>query len=299
MSSLQTYTGSNRPSSPAPGDAIYLTDANKIAVYDGDISEWRLFSSDGLVYNNAGPNELHYTGGIFDLNTAPYYVSTSPDMHFDASFINGSEATNLINGDAVSAWGNRSGNANFNLSQGSTSLTPIFYDSGTIKGVYFDSADYFNLANSYSLTAGSSTTQIIVHTNLASGNSISGLSPASHGNANAFFVGGGQNGAIKMGAKSIANPPTFSGTNPNLHIVRKTGLTFEYWYQGGTKHDTQTASSSFSNTFTKMFTLYNTAGLNARIHECLVFPESLSIEDLNKIRGYLESKYSLGTTAIS
>lgn len=299
MSNLPTYTGVTRPSSPTAGDAIYLSDINKLGIYDGDISDWRLFNSDSVVYNSAGPSELHYAGGLFDLTSAQYYLATAPAMHFDATYIDGSTtAGNPSNGGSVSTWGDRSGNSvDYSLTQVSASMTPDYYDFASLKGVNLDSLDYFNLNNSFSVTSASDVTQIMVHTNSNNSGKISGLSPSGHTNADAFFVGGGQNGSIQMGAGAISPQPTLSTTAPNLHIVRKTGTTFDYWYQGGAKHDT--GSRTVNNTFTKMFTTYNTAGIDSRVHEVLVFASALSNAELEKVRNYLDTKYSLNSTTIS
>ena len=299
MSSLPTYTGATRPSSPSAGDAIYLSDVNKFAIYDGDISDWRLFNSDGLVYNTAGPNELHYTGGLYDSTSAQYYVATAPIMHFDAGYMDGNTATgNPSHGDVVGTWGDRSGNViDYSLSQISATLQSDYYDINSLKGVTLSDAGSFNLANSLAVTTTSDLTQIIVHTDTSGSGRISGLSPNSHQNAHALFVGGGGNGPLKMGGSNISNPPTGSSTHPNLHIVRKDGDTFDYWYQGGPRHDTGTRT--VNNTFTKMFTTYSTSGIDSRIHEVIIFSAAISVGDLEKIRGYLDNKYSLNSTTIS
>ena len=299
MSNLPTYTGVTRPTSPTLGDAIYLTDANKFAIYDGDISDWRYFNPDSIVYNSAGPSELHYTGGLYDSTSAQYYVATAPIMHFDAAYMDGGTAAgNPSNGAKVLTWGDRSGNStDYSLSQTSASLQPDYYDVSSLKGVTLGGSAYFNLASSLSVTQSSDFTQIIVHTDNSGNSKISGLSPNSHANANAFFVGGGGNGALKMGGSDISSPPTFSSTNPNLHIVRKTGTTFDYWYQGGPRHDT--GSRTVNNTFTKMFTTYNSLGIDSRIHEVVIFSAAISVADLEKIRSYLDNKYSLNSTTLS
>lgn len=299
MSKIPTYTGATRPTSPAAGDAIYLTDANKFAIYDGDVSDWRYFQPDTVVYNSAGPSELHYTGGLYDSTSAQYYVATAPIMHFDASFMDGNTAAgNPSNGVVVGTWGDRSGNStDYSLSQSSASIQPDYYDSGSLKGVTLGGSDSFNLANSLAVTSTSDFTQIIVHTDTSGSGRISGLSPNSHANANGFFVGGGGNGPLKMGGSNISSPPTFSSTNPNLHIVRKTGTTFDYWYQGGARHDT--GSRTVNNTYTKMFTTYSTAGIDSRIHEVIIFSAAISVADLEKIRSYLDNKYSLNSTTLS
>lgn len=165
MSSLPTYTGATRPSSPSAGDAIYLSDVNKLAVYDGDISDWRIFNSDSVLYNSAAPNELHYAGGIYDQVSANYYLDVSPTIHLDGAFIDGSDATNNpASGSAVSTWVDRSGGSvSYNLTQ-STGSAQATFDAVTEgkNSLSFSAGDNYSLSSNYTGAAGQDYTAVYV-----------------------------------------------------------------------------------------------------------------------------------------
>jgi len=242
-----------------------------------------------------GANALNYPNGIFFSPLATYYISTQPIMHFDSDYMDGADdANNPTNGaTGLSSWGDRSGGAtNYDLSQATAAEQPTYYSVGGLTGVTFDSGDYFDLANS--ITTPTSLTQVIIATNTdVNENSLIGLATDSTAatSVNTLFGTGGQYGTqIKLGGTSqTTNQPTFSQTNPNIHVVTKAGTNWKYWYQGGSSVYDITAS--YSKTLTTLGAGYYT-GLDARIHEVLVFNSTLSISDLNVIKDYANNKYS-------
>ena len=241
-----------------------------------------------------GTNALHYPNGIFFDSGANYYISTQPIMHFDADYIDGADsANNPANTTALSSWGDRSGGStNYDLSQATGTKQPLFYDVGGLTGVTFDTTDHFALATS--LVLPSNLTQVILATNIdLSENSLSGLTPASETCATAFFTTGGACGGTSIrlaGTNQTTSVPTFSTSNPNIHVVTKSNTAYKYWHQGGSALYSITAS--FSMTATKMFSHYLNAGPDTRIHETLVFDSTLSVSDLNVIKDYANNKYS-------
>lgn len=290
MSSLPTYTGATRPSSPSAGDAIYLSDVNKLAVYDGDISEWRTFNSDGLVYNAAAPNELHYTGGLYDSTSASYYLDVAPIMHFDATFINGSDSSgNPTVGDAVTSWSDRSGSATgINLSQATASEQGLYDSTSGIYGVKQASTGYYDLSSTYTL--GSQLTQIIIASDPDNTDKIAGLTPSSETCADTFFNLGGACGTTVRLSGQAGNSLTLDA-GPSIHTVTRNGTAHNYWYQGGSAHTSKTAT--FNLTATKMFSTYSNNGTSALIHEVLVFDSELTLAQLNKVKDYVNNKYSI------
>jgi hypothetical protein len=241
-----------------------------------------------------GANALNYPNGIFFNPLATYYISTQPIMHFDADYIDGADdANNPTNGATLTAWSDRSGGVtNYNLSQTTAAEQPTYYSVAGLTGVTCDSGDYFDLATS--LATPTSLTQVIIATNTdVSENSLIGLSPDSTSatSANTLFGTGGAYGTqIKLGGTGqTTNQPTFSQTDPNIHVVTKSGTAWKYWYQGGSSVYSITAS--YSTTLTTMFAGYF-QGVDARIHEVLVFDSTLSISDLNIIKNYANTKYS-------
>ena len=241
-----------------------------------------------------GANALNYPNGIFFNPLATYYISTQPIMHFDADYIDGADdANNPTNGATLTTWGDRSGGVtNYDLSQTTAAEQPTYYSVAGLTGVTCDSGDYFDLATS--LATPTSLTQVIIATNTdVSENSLIGLSPDSTSatSANTLFgTGGGYGTQIKLGGTSqTTNQPTFSQTDPNIHVVTKAGTAWKYWHQGGSSVYSITAS--YSTTLTTMFAGYY-QGVDARIHEVLVFNSTLSISDLNIIKNYANTKYS-------
>ena len=77
MSTLNTIANAaNRPASPSDGDTLYQIDTKQIIVYD--TNTWRVFGADDAEgYDLDGTNVL----------------TKSPVFHFDAGFINGTDAT--------------------------------------------------------------------------------------------------------------------------------------------------------------------------------------------------------------
>lgn len=290
MSSLPTYTGATRPSSPSAGDAIYLSDVNKLAVYDGDISDWRTFNSDGLIYNAAAPNELHYAGGLYDSTSASYYLDVSPIMHFDANFMNGLDASgNPTVGGAVASWSDRSGSATgISLSQAAASRQGLYDSTSGIYGLKQASTGFYDLSSNYILS--SQLTQIIIASDPDNTEKISGLTPATETCANTLFNLGGACGTTVRLAGAAGNSLTLDA-GPSIHTVTRNGSAHNYWYQGGSVHTSKTAN--FSMTATKMFSTYSNIGTSALIHEVLVFESELTLAQLNKVKDYVNNKYSI------
>lgn len=290
MSSVPTYTGATRPTSPSAGDAIYLSDVNRFAIYDGDISDWRTFNSDGLVYNAAAPDELHYTGGLYDSTSASYYLDVSPVMHFDANFMNGSDASgNPTPGTAVTSWSDRSGSvAGINLSQATASRQGLYDSTSGIQGVKQSSVGFYDLSSSYILQT--ELTQIIISSDPDNSQKISGLTPATETCADTLFNLGGACGTTVRLAGAAGNSLTLDA-GPSIHTVTRNGSAHNYWYQGGSVNTSKTAN--FSMTATKMFSTYANTGTSALIHEVLVFESELTLAQLNKVKDYVNNKYSI------
>lgn len=294
MSSLPTYTGATRPTSPSAGDAIYLSDVNKFAIYDGDISEWRTFNSDGLVYNSAAPNELHYANGIYDNQSATYYINTQPKAHYDASFINGYDALgNPANSGVVSSWGDRSGNSN-NLSQSNATNQPLFDSSSSNlnskPSVVFDgSNDFLNLTNSITLTADFSMLVVLKNINatqaVAFGNAVSYTDVPWHRHSN------GSDYVFSVNSGARTDP-----SNASVIAMTRASSAVKLYQNGGTPAYTTTNSTQGT------ITVFGDSSLqhqNGEIAEAILFDSMISLTDLNTIHSYFANKYGLTTSTIS
>lgn len=289
MSQLQTIKSNSRPTSPVEGSVFYETDTKRILVYAQ--GTYHVYNRDSLSYSTGGIDELHYPTGIYGDSSSLYYLTSSPIMHFDAKYIDGVDAdNNPANGVSLSSWGDRSGGStNYDLS---TATQPRFYDVGGLLGVTFSTGDNFTLANSIALP--SNLTQIIIATNTdVTENSLAGLTPVQETCAGSLFTVGGACGGANIrlaGTTQTTSVPTFSTSNPNIHVVTKSNAAYKYWHQGGSALYSITAS--FNMTATKMFSHYNDLGSDTRIHEALVFDSTLSVSDLNIIKDYANNKYS-------
>lgn len=294
MSSLPTYTGATRPSSPSAGDAIYLSDVNKLAVYDGDISEWRTFNSDGLVYNAAAPNELHYANGIYDSSSANYYINTQPKAHYDASFMNGFDGSgNPADSGVVSSWGDRSGNSN-DLSQSNATNQPLFVSSSSNlnlkSSVIFDgSNDFLNLTSTITLATDFS--MLVVLKN------IDGNKAAAFGNATAYSAvpwhrhTNGSDYVFQANSGVKTDPTTAS-----VIAMTREGTSVKLYQNGGTPAHTTSSSTSGSITVFGDSSLQHHSG---EIAEAILFDSMISLADLNTIHSYFANKYGFTTSTIS
>jgi hypothetical protein len=308
MSSLPTYTGETRPSSPTPGDAIYLSDVNRIAVYDGDISEWRLFNSDGLVSNAAGPGELHYANGIYDSTSAPYYLDVSPLMHFDGKYIDGADSSNNpANGIAVTTWSDRSGGVvNYDLTQ-STGSTQAIFDTVTEgqNSLLFSSGDFYSLGTTYSGVSGEDYTAVYIAKIPGTTNKDMSYSPLCNGNTpssiwfNAKAYGDVVHGGTSMGFHNGSNdlglemPTVF---NPlHLFIVQRSSSTITA-YVGGSNQQWSYSSINTAATISEFgrASTYPTIG---NIFEVMFFDSALSTANLNAITNYAANKYGISTNS--
>ena len=144
-SDVSSGTAANLPSSPSVGDIFLETDTGKIRWWNGSV--WSTFNFDSQLDPNFAANQLSYSGGLF--TSSNYNISVQPQMHFDASFLDGADqANNPANGSAVSTWGDRSGQStNYDASQSNASEQPTFVVSGDDKYVSFDGGDDLDLAN--------------------------------------------------------------------------------------------------------------------------------------------------------
>ena len=128
-STLLTCTSSTRPASPSAGDTLFETDTNKIIVYSG--SDWKEY--------DPTEGELAYPSGLYTTGT-PYVITTQPDMHYDATRINGVDASgNPAFGGAVSSWQDRSGNSR-DADQATAADQGSFIEIGGNKGIRMPSS---------------------------------------------------------------------------------------------------------------------------------------------------------------
>jgi len=294
MSSVPTYTGATRPTSPSAGDAIYLSDVNRLAIYDGDISDWRLFNSDGVVYNAAAPNELHYTGGIYDSPSASYYLETAPIYHLDASIINGQDGSgNPANSSAIPAWVDRVNLVSGTQATASKQALYVPSDSSANNkaGVRFDGTDFYSLDSSLSPA---SVTYIVVTKSDPTITYSVGLSGSQFQASywfkytnNSDYVFGASKGNFTTQAQLEA---------PNIYIVTRAGTATEFRINGGAAlwSGTQVGAVTVSKLG------YNHLNYHTGvIYEIVLCDQELTDSDLDTTISYLGNKYGITTSAVS
>ena len=301
MSNLPTYTAGTKPASPAPGDVIYLSDTNKLAVYDGDISDWRLFNSDALVFNSAAPNEINYAGGLYDDPAANYYLDVSPIMHFDANFINGVDSSgNPAQGQPVVTWNDRSQSSlGIDLTQPEAVKQGDYDNSQGTAGVQNQATGFYELTQPFNRIA--SLTQVIVSSDPMSTGKLTALTTDPESCATAIInIGGVCN--FTLGARATTGPALPAA--PSLHVsIRDEGTLDNLYYLNGGAVAAST-NGSFGNTsptydYVKMFSQYLRTGTGMLVHEVMIFDQALTTAQLNVIRGYVNVKHGLSVSTFT
>lgn len=286
---VNSGTAANLPSSPATGDVYLETDTGKLRWWDG--TYWSTFNYDVQYDPNYAANQLGYSGGLFA--STNYSITTQPHMHFDAAILDGSDkANNPTSGSAVSAWGDRSGQAtNFDASQATGSAQPTFNVSGNDKYVTFDGGDVLNLANNNDRAAGNEFTLVTVAQAASSGANHYMMpnvdSPTYSSVQLGYYTGTNQYHvrATKLGA---VGQDYYS--NLNLLVVTRDSNNLVTIYRDG-------GSSLFNTTKATVFN-FNSLGRSGGtyttgdFYEVLMFNSVLSNSDLNTINSYLSNKYS-------
>ena len=256
-------------------------------------------SSGGMpAAGGGGTDELNYPTGIWSSAGATYYIGTSPDMHFDASILDGADAgNNPANGAAVSTWGDRSGNTiDYDATQASASSQPTFADAGAGPGskpAVTWATDELDLATVPPAsdgweTAGSFTAIYVSQATGSASNVMQGsgytYSFWMYFNSQDWICGN------YLGV-SYSTPNDF-----NMHTIHRDGTSAEFFESGGTSLYGPASQTRTMNIKKIGKTYLSHAGT---ISEILIFDSALSTADLNVIRLYIANKYSLTTAAFT
>ena len=274
---------------------MFETDTNRIIVWDDNDSVWRVYNSDSIALNTLGTNELHYPLGLWSSASATHYISVSPEIHFDASIMDGADsANNPSDGGSVSSWGNRSGSStSYTATQASAGSQPTWASSsnGSKPAVIFDGGDKLTLANEW--TGAGDFTQITVsksdHANKAVVTAEVGSAYAStvwwrySGNTDDYFLGN-------------RDAHRFETETFHMHTITRTGTTYDIRENGGSAINTATDSTTVK--VGQIGNIY-LEGHDGDISEILVFNSQLSNSNLSKIGDYIDAKYGLSTATFS
>lgn len=270
------------------------TDAGAVVVYDS--GSWRTFVNEA----NAASDELHYPGGLFTNSGAPYYISTAPEMHFDASRLDGSDsANNPSDGTAVATYGNRSGSAtSYTATQTTASRQPLYKESGGLSYLQI-SNDYLTLANAKSVASSDDLTVIQVGKRTADWYATILADSTKYGHEGCAYYLIGTNSHYLMGTPNTS--AAFTNVDlTSLHILvsQRSGGSFSVWLNSGAAKLSGTSNTQSRN-LDRLFAGSNTSAIKGDYYETLYFDSALSVSDLNKVRGYLANKYSITSTDFS
>ena len=277
------------------------TDAGAIVVYDS--GSWRTFANEA---GGGNTNEIHYSGGLFTDSSAPYYISTAPEIHFDAAILDGADsANNPADGTAVSTYGNRSGSAtSYTATQSTASYQPTYKESGGLSFVQVGdgttrATKYMELANGKSIGSSDDLTVIQVGKRTLEwyGTVLADSSAFSYLKSAYYLIG--TNSHYLMG--TLNSSTTFTDTDLNsLHIIvsQRNSGSFSVWLNSGAAKISG-VSNTASATYNRLFQGSNANAIQGDYYETLYFDSALSVSDINIVRGYLANKYSITSSNFS
>ena len=308
-----------RPGSPSDGDMYYQADLQQIVLYDGTATAWKVYTPDAAPYDLDGTNVLTVT----------------PEFHYDASMINGTDATgNPSNNTALAVrWYSRAG-GDVGTAVSPASAQFQYYSSGVNSKPYVDipatadmvyqlgpiSAHAFTGDFTFMFVAiksGSDTgSNMAIPVEMAAGKlwfnfTSTGhdwLYGTTHGNLDrpSINLNNSGGGAAEMTYARTNGAGTTNDIARQLMITRSSGDT-DLWVEG----NNQNSSLGTTNTETGYigddvagtnFTGAVLGGANAsyrasdmHIYEYAAWQSNLSAADKNKIIAYVNTKYGSGT----
>ena len=303
-------TIANTAARPTPSDGMirYQQDIQSLIVYDSGASAWKVFTPDAVDYDLDGTNVMDNT----------------PLFHFDASMVNGVDATEnpanaqqfdtTVDSDNPTGgvWTSRSGSV-VTVAQTSASLQPTYYTSGTNSKPYFAVASDILVLDPQITTNGPWT--IFAVMDKTSGSSynltVSGdMTEIAAGASTWFHYGSNSKDYLRFAATGNVNasPPTIAdgvgngGTATTVYseLIRMFIITKgaddnidAFFVDGNNAGAVTTNNYSLPGVlWTQLFktkTYYHTGDF----YECAVWEHKLSDADKNKLISYVNTKYDL------
>ena len=312
MSKIKTTTSTTRPPDAATGELFFETDTNRLIFWDG--SKYHVYNRDSLIQTTGGTDELHYPQGLYSDDTATYYLSQSPMLHFDASHMNGVDKTQLYAHDAwAEYWNDRTQN-NYqyrelasgvdaemdlnqsNLMSGNTNSMPCVKDNG---------AYWTPTGGAPQTISGDVTTFFVLQPNNPNNYVTPGPYDSWYNNNNTTANQTYTHLKARFGANTGATPnPAWTNTGetswvdwrlavdqstgPGLYIARNSDLGNQVWRPDSRgNHVPMTVGQTSAEG--DLSTLGHTYG--QWMYEIMFFDTALSIADVNKVKSYLQNKY--------
>lgn len=248
----------------------------------------------------AGTNDLHYTGGIYFNSSATYYISTAPEVHFDAAILDGSNpANNPTTGSAVSSFGNRSGSStNYDASQSTGANQPTYRLSSGLSFVEVAASNFLDLASTLGVSSSADLTLIQVAKRTGDF-----YATALHDSSQFQYQGSAyssiNNLHYMMGTSNSST--SFADVDLNsLHIIvsQRNSGSWTVWLNSGSAKLTGTTNTASAN-LNRLYQGSNTTAVVGDYYETLHFQSALSVSDINIVRAYLANKYSITSSAFS
>lgn len=251
-------------------------------------------TSSGAPAGGALTDELAYPGGLW--TESNYEVSVQPYFHFDASILDGADASNNPSaGTSVATWGDRSGQStDHDAVQATGSKQPTF------EGNYldFDGAnDNFLINNPPANANGTGWTLCVVA--YKDGTTVYApmgkvylqnayYLPLNYSNGTTYFLSG------SASVSTAGYGPHFNSIQQFV-LQKDTSDLVTYYLQGNNSYKTTTFSVAFSGTSTSSLMGaigHNGYYHNGRIYEIILWGSTLSAADLNVVRNYFNTKYT-------
>lgn len=286
-----------RPGSPSAGDTVYQIDTKQVIVYDGSV--WRVYDP-----NSSSPYDLDGTNS----------TTATPLFHFDASFVNGSDATgNPANAASFTGQWTSRVNGKTTVAQGTASAQPTFYTSGENSKPYlsFDGGDFLDLTERE--YCGSSLTVLVV----GKGASNAGFNPIAVDGSDVecgstsfvlgcegVFYGYSTSGVLLFFNQSAQGYPGVTthaaGKDYNSEtrsvIYRKNSSAGASYIDGDNAGSAGTTANPNDCRFGRIG--QTAIKMTGFIYEIVLFNSYLSDADLNSWGAYVTAKYAAGTGAM-
>ena len=285
-----------RPGSPSDGDMYYQSDLQQVILYDGTATAWKIFTPDESPYALDGSNT----------------TTVRPAFHFDASMLNGEDATGqLDNLDLLDIhWYSRTNDMAADISAAASQ--PKYYASGTNSKPYFliaDAADHLYCKGALDKLRFTGDLTMMLVANRATNDTTGVMSMPLETSANvkiwfSFSSGndwmyGTTHGnldrpSINLNDSGGGSAEMTYATTRLFMITRASGVT-DLWVDGNNQNSSLGTSNS---TTLDAFDLVGGGGsydaADMHLYEYAVWPSNLSNTDKNTIISYVNAKYGSG-----
>lgn len=288
MGLLGTSTSSSsRPGVGQAGSMFFEPSSNSVIVKKANGS-FKEIATEKSLKSSSSAGALNYPGGLFSDMNGTYALSEGPQMHYDAQNSAGTlRDASYSAGDAVTTWGDCSGNSQHAVGE-STTNAPVLADQG---GGVLSVDNSSNASGQYILPEGVSHMKTVFFV----------MAGASHvtpfGSYNVFRQTGASTN-IYFGIETGSNKgvATTAG-QPNLRCavfnltdaigVAPTAQSLHVWdVSGGASYSKTGGTPAYYYNYVSLLHTYTQQN-----YEIILFNKVLDISDINTVFSYLKNKY--------